>query len=69
MHQMSVNGKYDKITRDDLLALATANNIKNPSEIIEEVRETASRWPQIAREADVPKEMIATIEPNMILDM
>ena len=69
MHQMSVNGKYDKITRDDLLALATANNIKNPSEIIDEVRETASRWPQIAREADVPKEMIATIEPNMILDI
>lgn len=69
MHQMSVNGKYDKITRDDLLVLATVNNIKNPSEIIEEVRETVSRWPQIAREADVPKEMIATIEPNMILDM
>lgn len=69
MHQMSVNGKYDKITRDDLLVLATANNIKNPSEIIEEVCETASRWPEIAREIDVPKEMVATIEPNMILDM
>lgn len=69
MHQMSVNGKYDKITRDDLLALATANNIKNPSEIIEEVRETVSRWPEIARETGVPKKMIATIEPNMIFDI
>jgi serine/threonine-protein kinase HipA len=69
MHQMSVNGKYDKITRDDLLALATANNIKNPSEIIEEVQETASRWTEIAREADVPKEMISAIEPNMIFDI
>lgn len=69
MHQMSVNGKYDKITRDDLLALATANNIKNPSEIIEEVQETASRWTEIAREADVPKEMISAIELNMIFDI
>ena len=69
MHQMSVNGKYDKITRDDLLALATANNIKNPSEIIEEVRETVSHWPEIACEVDVPKEMVAAIEPNMILDI
>ena len=69
MHQMSVNGKYDKITRNDLLALATANNIKNPSEIIEEVRETVSHWPEIACEADVAKEMVAAIEPNMILDI
>ena len=69
MHQMSVNGKYDKITRNDLLALAASNNIKNPSAIIEEIRETASRWPEIAREADMPKEMISAIEPNMILDI
>ena len=65
----TANGKYDKLTRNDLLALAASNNIKNPSAIIEEIRETASRWPEIAREADMPKEMISAIEPNMILDI
>lgn len=69
MHQMSVNGKFDDITRADLLALAAANNIKNAAAIIEEVRETASRWPEMAREADVPEEMIDLIVPNMILSL
>ena len=30
-HQMSINGKFDNITRADLLSLANANNIKNAS--------------------------------------
>ena len=36
-HQMSINGKFDNITREDLLSLANANNIKNASEIIDQV--------------------------------
>lgn len=69
MHQMSVNGKFDGITRSDLLALAASNNIKNAAAIVEEVREAASRWPEMAREAGVPKEMIDSIVPNMILSL
>ena len=30
-HQMSINGKYDDLTRKVLLACAAANNIKNAS--------------------------------------
>lgn len=67
MHQMSVNGKYDGINKADLLALAAANNIKNATAIIEEVREVASHWPEMAREVGVPKEMIDSIVSNMIL--
>ena len=37
VHQMSVNGKYDEITRKDLLELAARNNIRNASHIIDEV--------------------------------
>lgn len=60
-HQMSVNGKFDGISRQDLLALASANNIKNAAEMIDEVCEAVAHWPEIARECDVPEEMVRAI--------
>ena len=68
-HQMSVNGKFDGITRADLLALALANNIKDASAIIDEVCEMSSRWPEIAREVGVPGKMIETIVGNIQLTL
>ena len=66
-HQMSVNGKFDEITRLDLLLFAQQNNIKEASLIIDEICEAASHWPQIARECDVPAEMIDAIFSNMLI--
>ena len=66
-HQMSINGKFDDITRKDLLECATKNNIKNANEIIDQIKEVASRWGTIARECDVPQEMIKTIVSNLLL--
>lgn len=66
-HQMSVNGKYDDINRTDLLELASRNNIRNASEIIDEVCSTCANWPQIAKECGVPQSMIDSILPNMQL--
>lgn len=57
-HQMSVNGKFDNITRQDLMTCATNNNIKNAAEIIDQVCDVAAHWPTIARECDVPQTMI-----------
>ena len=68
-HQMSVNGKFDGITRADLLALASANSIKEASTVIDQMCEMASRWPEIARGCGVPVEMIKKIEANMLLDI
>lgn len=68
-HQMSINGKFDEITRKDLLACATSNNIKNAAEIIDKVCETASRWPEIAMNCGVPKEMIDARFPYMLLNL
>ena len=65
-HQMSVNGKFDGITRADLLAFASANGIKDATEVINQVSEAASRWPEIAREVGVPKEMILLITSNQV---
>lgn len=64
-HQMSVNGKFDGITRQDLIACAMRNNVKNAEEIINHVCVEASRWPEIARECGVPQTMVDTIYPNM----
>lgn len=65
-HQMSINGKFSGITKDDLLECAAKNNIKNAARIIDEVCQAASMWPEIARECEVPQKMIEEIRPNMI---
>lgn len=66
-HQMSINGKFDDITRADLLELAARNNIRNASQIIEEVCTICADWPKIAMECDVPQAMIDHILPNLQL--
>lgn len=68
-HQMSINGKYDGIGRSDLLDFARSNNIKNAAEIIDQVCECASHWPEIARNCGVPEQMIQMIVPKMLLNI
>lgn len=68
-HQMSVNGKFDNITRKDMLECAALNNIRNAGEIIDQVCEATSRWAEIAKECDVPQNMIDIIKPNLLLKL
>lgn len=68
-HQMSINGKFDSITRADLLELAARNNIRNASQIIDEVCDVCAGWYKIAKECDVPQAMIDQILPNMQLSI
>lgn len=68
-HQMSINGKYDNITRQDLLACASTNNIKNASDIINQVCQAVAEWPRIAKTCDVPQEMIDARFQYMLLDI
>lgn len=68
-HQMSINGKYDNITRQDLLACASTNNIKNASDIINQVCQAVSEWPRIAKTCNVPQEMIDARFQYMLLDI
>ena len=68
-HQMSVNGKFDNITRADLLELAARNNIRNASQIIDEVCDACAGWYKIAKECSVPQAMIDKILPNMHLSI
>lgn len=68
-HQMSINGKFDDITRQDLLEFAKRNNIKEAAEIIDRIAEVSSRWPLLARECEVPQPMIDAIVPNLKLSI
>ena len=68
-HQMSINGKVDDISRQDLLAFAHQNNIKDAAMIIDEIAEVASHWPDLAKECGVPKKMTEAIVSNMILEI
>lgn len=68
-HQMSINGKFDDITRQDLLEFARRNNIKEAAEIIDCIAEVSSRWPLLARECEVPQPMIEAIMPNLKLSI
>ena len=68
-HQMSINGKFDAITRTDLLELAIRNNIRNATQIIDEVCTACADWPKIAKECNVPQAMIDHILPNMLLSI
>ena len=69
MHQMSVNGKFGGIMREDLLAFAAMNDVKGAPEVIEKVCDTVAGWPQMARECGVPEEMIGAIVKNMQLKL
>ena len=55
-HQMSLNGKRDHFTRDDLLAAAAAADVKprKAREILDGMIETLTRWPTFAAEAKLP---------------
>jgi serine/threonine-protein kinase HipA len=60
-HQMSINGKRDGITRNDLLAVGAEMNIKNASTIVDQVVEAVSGWAGYAKDAGVDSEKTALV--------
>lgn len=65
-HQMSINNKWTDITKDDLLAVASAMNIKKPREIIEKIIDVVAHWPDYAVPLDIPTETIKAINSTLI---
>lgn len=61
-HQLSVNGKQDDFTYQDLLEVAIENDIKNPVEIIDKTIDVVSRWATYAKEAGVRQQHLDTIK-------
>jgi len=64
MHQMSVNGKRDGFTLDDLIECGKAADIRERKvrELVAEVEATVRKWSEFASEAGVPERWAASIE-------
>ncbi|MEZ4789280.1 MAG: HipA domain-containing protein [Flavobacteriales bacterium] len=60
-HQMSINGKRTGITRDDLLTVAKAMNIKKAEAIIDEVVAGVKKWKRCAKQAEVDVKQVEII--------
>ena len=55
-HQMTLGGKAERITKKDLLGLATQMGIKhNGGHVVQQVVEARERWRRSAEEAGVPR--------------
>jgi len=59
-HQMSLNGKCDDFERSDFSALAQRFNIPRTREnrMLEQVMDSINKWPEYAKEIDIPKQKI-----------
>ena len=68
-HQMSINGKRDHFTREDLIAVGESISVPRPGNIIDEVAGAVSRWPLYARESGVDARVIEEIRRNQRLEL
>jgi len=60
-HQMTLAGKRDGFTREDLLTVGREMSIKKGADIIGEVGAAVGCWAEFAAEAGVPEERVAAI--------
>jgi serine/threonine-protein kinase HipA len=56
-HSLSINGKHKDISRQDLMSIAKANNIKKGETIIDQTGNVISKWNNYAEEVKVKKEL------------
>ena len=63
---MSIDERFDHVTRDDLLAFASKDNIQDAASVIDDVCEAASHWEDMAKDCGVPSSMIDVITPNAL---
>jgi len=65
-HQLSINNKWDGITKQDLIDVAQNVNIKHAVQIIQQVCEGVSHWTMKARECSIPKDIIKAIDDTLL---
>jgi serine/threonine-protein kinase HipA len=66
-HQMSLNGKRDEFTIEDLIEFGAKADIKKlqAKKIIKEIESVFSRWTEYAKKANVFKEHTDSISNNL----
>ena len=63
---LSVNGKRQKITRDDLLSVAKQMNIKKADNLIHQINAVVNNWPNYAEETKVNADLRDAISKTLI---
>lgn len=66
-HQLSLNGKQDGFTLEDLRLVGEKMGIRSHKSILSEVQESISHWNEIAKDSGVKPEYIKTIGNNLLL--
>jgi serine/threonine-protein kinase HipA len=64
-HQMSVNAKFEDITRDDLLEVAERFKIPSARSVVGDVATAVSQWRVFAEECDVDPTHVTRIEGDI----
>ncbi len=66
-HSLSINGKRQNITRDDLLEVAKNMNIKKADTIINQVNAVVSRWNDFAAQTNVKADLRDAVGKTLLL--
>lgn len=62
---LSVNGKRQNITKEDLMSIAKDNNIKKADKIINEISTVVQNWSNYAKQAGVRSDLKNKIQENL----
>lgn len=62
---LSVNGKRNGFSKQDLLAVAEQMNIKKPLQIIEQIQDVIGDWPRFADQSGVSKTKAEAIQKTL----
>jgi serine/threonine-protein kinase HipA len=62
---LSVNGKRENITKEDLMTIAKANSIKKGEQIIAEINAVVKNWAIFAKRTVLNSEMTSRIQANL----
>jgi serine/threonine-protein kinase HipA len=65
-HALSINGKRNAISKEDLLTVAKSMNIKKATEIIQQINLTIEKWTSFAEETKVETKLKEAIETTLI---
>ncbi|MDC7993864.1 type II toxin-antitoxin system HipA family toxin [Altibacter sp. HG106] len=68
-HALSINGKREHISENDLLTVAAAISLKKGKQIIQEIKETVVRWPEFAEEVQVAARLRDQITETLRTDI
>jgi len=63
-HQMTINGKLDGFTIEDLVVVGESIRLSDPAGVVSEIREAVARWPEFAQKAGLRDNHARTIGQN-----